>query len=399
MSELFRWGVRTSFKIEPPVSDIVPEEVAIMVPAHNEELVIRDTIESLLLLVPASNIFVISDASQDKTVSIVESMGAQVLDLKVSHGKAGALRAGIDHFNLLFRFKAITFVDADTRLRSDYLKNALPLFADKKVVAVAGYAKTIWNPKKLSWTQKLFILHRDRVYFLSQRFIKFGQTTRFANVTHIIPGFASIYRAKVPFHIDMNPPGLVIEDFNMTFEVHHKHLGIIAHHPSVVAYTQDPDNKDDYFRQIKRWHLGLWQTVRFHGLWPSLFSASLILTLFELVLGNFILLYAPVVLFFGIIPGILAESPSAVALGWAPTLLVYSLSPIYFFTVVGVMWCADYVLTIITAVCERRASYLFFGLAFPFVRILDAVAFLGAIPRAFSVHSSGRWVSPTRRAG
>jgi poly-beta-1,6-N-acetyl-D-glucosamine synthase len=58
---------------------------------------------------------------------------------------------------------------------------------------------------------------------------------------------------------------------------------------------------------------------------------------------------------------------------------------------------SDYILTIITALSQRRKEYLYIGLLFPFVRFIDAVAFLSAIPRALLVKSSGRWVSPSRR--
>ena len=55
-----------------------------------------------------------------------------------------------------------------------------------------------------------------------------------------------MYRVDVLDQIDIAAPGLVIEDFNMTFEVHAKKLGRIAFRPDVaVAYTQDPDTWDD----------------------------------------------------------------------------------------------------------------------------------------------------------
>ena len=37
-----------------------------------------------------------------------------------------------------------------------------------------------------------------------------------------------MYRTRVLPEIDMNPPGLVIEDFNMTFEVYQKRLGKVG---------------------------------------------------------------------------------------------------------------------------------------------------------------------------
>ena len=51
-----------------------------------------------------------------------------------------------------------------------------------------------------------------------------------------------MYRTDALAQIDVTGAGLVIEDFNMTFEIHAKKLGRIEFHPSAaVAYTQDPD--------------------------------------------------------------------------------------------------------------------------------------------------------------
>ena len=43
-------------------------------------------------------------------------------------------------------------------------------------------------------------------------------------VVTIVPGFASMYRTDAVAQIDVTGAGLVIEDFNMTFEIHAKKL-------------------------------------------------------------------------------------------------------------------------------------------------------------------------------
>src|SRR3972149_5925447 len=191
--------------------------------------------------------------------------------------------------------------------------------------------------------------------------LKFGQPWRYTNVTHIVPGFASMYRTSALEYITMNPPGLVIEDFNMTFEIHHKRLGIVAHDPRVVGFTQDPDNLRDYYRQIKRWHLGFWQTVRFHGLWPGKFWASLSLTLVEAVTSGLFFLGLPLLVLVWFVPGI----PGFVTVSiWLHAHLI-----------AGWLWWGvfvpDYALTIIAAIAQKRPHYLMVGIAFPFIRFFD----------------------------
>ena len=74
---------------------------------------------------------------------VARAAGANVLELTPNRGKAGALAAGIEHFQLCRRFQVVLLLDADTHLAPDYLATGLPLFDDPEVVAVAGRARTI----------------------------------------------------------------------------------------------------------------------------------------------------------------------------------------------------------------------------------------------------------------
>lgn len=363
-------------------------QVAVIVPAHNEELVIVKTIESLLPLVPHANIFVISDGSKDRTAAIARRHNVNVLELDPAHGKAGALLAGIDYFELDRRFEAVVFVDADTVLPKDYLKEALPYFRDSDVVAIAGYARTIWNPARQNFRQTYFIIHREIVYTLSQLLLKFGQSWKYANVATIVPGFASIYRASVLKKIDLNPPGLVIEDFNMTFEVHHKKLGKIVHHPRISGYTQDPDNLHDYFRQIKRWDLGFWQTIRHHRLWPSKFSFFLAVFVAEVLLSSLILVAAPLTLLLSLAIAAVPE--------YYPQIMIWQ--EFILQLIIFCIWIPNIIAAMIVGIIQKRPIYFIYAPFLIFLKFLDSIALILMLYKAFLVRSSGRWVSPSRRA-
>ena len=119
-------------------------------------------------------------------------------------------------------------LDADTRVQPGYFAAALPMFdapaggrrrglrQDRHATGCCRRSATCWSATG------------PRIYAIGQRVLKFGQTSRHFNATPIVPGFASIYRTEVLPRIDMNPPGLVIEDFNMTFEVYQKRLGKVG---------------------------------------------------------------------------------------------------------------------------------------------------------------------------
>ena len=373
------WQNRTkprqlAVKVDPAVR---PAEVAVLIAAHNEELVIEETIATAAALVPVGNIHVISDGSTDATALIARRAGVNVLELSPNRGKAGALAAGMEYSDLASNYKAVLLLDADTRLAADYLATGLPLFNDPEVVAVAGRARSLPDRGRQGAVGRILLAYRERLYTVVQLLLKYGQAAKPANVVTIVPGFASMYRSSVLAHIDVDAPGLLIEDFNMTFEIHAKKLGRIDFHPSAaVAYTQDPDNFHDYVRQIRRWSLGFWQTVRRHGLHIGGFWAALLLHIVELITASVVLVLVIPALLAGALLDVMILRPQDVLLG---------------------ILLPDYLLTVVTACVLRRPGLLLLGLVFPLVRLVDAAVCLVTALQAWTRKTTGVWVSPARR--
>ena len=373
---------------------LTPDDVAVLIAAHNEELVLASTIRSAAAAVPAGNIFVASDASRDATADIARASGARCVELLPNRGKAGALVAAIEHFRLADRFAVVLLLDADTHLAANYMDTGLPFFDDPSVVAVAGRAATIVTPAPPTRMGRFLVAYRERFYVVVQYLLKFGQAARPANVVSIVPGFASMYRSQILADIDITAPGLAIEDFNMTFEVHAKKLGRIAFHPqAAIAYTQDPDTLTDYTKQLRRWTLGFWQTVRRHGFRFGKFWGALALYVFELITSSIMmLLFLPLLL---LSTGATVWAEVAVERSELAASIAATIPPAA--VVIGVI-VPDYLLTILTVIITRRPHYLLLGLGFPFVRIVDAFICLWTLPQAFLGRSSGTWKSPVRRS-
>jgi biofilm PGA synthesis N-glycosyltransferase PgaC len=236
--------------------------------------------------------------------------------------------------------------------------------------------------------------HRMKIYAMGQRMLKYGQTSRHLNATPIIPGFASMYRTAVLPHMDMNPPGLVIEDFNMTFEVYQRRLGKVGFTMGAVAVTQDPDNLRDYVRQTKRWALGLWQTVRRHPPRLNLFTAMLALMLLELVTSSLMFVVLPVIVLVLAVPDLVTSAVSWPGFGPLYTAVSahMTLERIFFGVAVP-----DFGVTLLVAATERRPRLLLAIFFFPFMRVLDAAIGLYSIPQAWLANSDGRWKSPARK--
>jgi poly-beta-1,6-N-acetyl-D-glucosamine synthase len=387
-------GTRRSRPVAATGGGLAVADVAVLIPAHNEALVIGESLRSIMALVPRQNVHVVSDGSTDATVQVARRAGARVIETDRNVGKAGALQQAIERFGLVRRFALVMLLDADTRVQPGYFGAALPMFADPEVVAVAGCVRTALD-RKLSPSGNVLVGHRTRIYTVGQRALKFGQTYLRSNATPIVPGFASLYRTRVLPKIDMNPPGLVIEDFNMTFEVYQKRLGKVGFSLGAVAVTQDPDTLRDYVRQTKRWATGLWQTVRRHPPQANLFTAMLALLLLELITSSVLFVLLPLIALILVVPDLAAGT---LAWPWFDEVFRTVSAHVKLTAVAFGVLVPDYLLTCAVALIDRRPRLLLLGVFFPLLRILDASIALYSVPAAWLSRSSGRWKSPARRA-
>ena len=193
----------------------------------------------------------------------------------------------------------------------------------------------------------------------------------------------------------MNPPGLVIEDFNMTFQVHRRGLGRIAFTPRVSVDNLEPIRLRDYRKQVRRWNLGFWQTVRYNGVWPSRFWLSLALNLTESLLAATAILASVVMAAVLLLPPI--TDGAIFAVPWFGVLHDavgrYISLPLLFMAV----FLPDFFLTCIVAALRRRPVYLLYGLGFTYFRVVDAFLAWRCIPLAWTAKSNGQWTPPARR--
>jgi cellulose synthase/poly-beta-1,6-N-acetylglucosamine synthase-like glycosyltransferase len=309
-----------------------------------------------------------------------------VVAIRPNGGKAKALELLIDVYSICDRFEVVLISDADAQPAPDYLEHALPLFDDPQVVAVAGHATPRWRTHWFPRWSMLFAAYRVRLYRVLQAMVRYGQTWRHCNVSYIVPGFSSLYRSTVLPYIDVAAPGLSVEDFNMTFAIHRKRLGRIAYTPKARSVSQEAYGFRDYYRQVKRWHLGFWQTIRRHGVWVSGFWLALGVFLVEMILQSLAFLLLPTVLVWFLVQG-----GEPVALLPGPGGVVLSPADL----AIGV-FLADYAVTLLVAVVDRKPILAIYGVAFVLLRWVDSFLFLAALPLAFITTSDGRWVSPKR---
>ena len=114
--------------------------VSIMIPAHNEEEVISNTVENILQLdYPSFEIIVIDDRSSDNTANVInelankyEKVVAYIRDKDVFPGKSAVLNDALK----IAKGEAILVFDADATVEPDFLNRLVPFLEPADVGAV-----------------------------------------------------------------------------------------------------------------------------------------------------------------------------------------------------------------------------------------------------------------------
>ncbi len=127
-------------KHPPVVNENYKPFVTVMIPAHNEEAVIANTVENVLKMdYPAFEVIVIDDRSSDSTASIIKSLEekhenvkALIRDDDAFSGKSAVLN---DAFKIA-KGDAILVFDADATVDSDFLNKLVPQLEPADVGAV-----------------------------------------------------------------------------------------------------------------------------------------------------------------------------------------------------------------------------------------------------------------------
>lgn len=131
--------------------------VTLVIPAFNEEKVIKSKLENCLELnYPRErlDILVVTDGSTDQTADIVihyQNSGVRLLHHPERRGKIGAINNAMPHINS----DIAVFSDANNMYEKEALKELVAPFSDDRVGAVSG-AKTILKGDGLHGERELY---------------------------------------------------------------------------------------------------------------------------------------------------------------------------------------------------------------------------------------------------
>ncbi len=245
---------RTGGRPQPPLPDASLPEISVMIPCHNEELVLARTLQALLALDYPSEkleILVINDGSTDRTAEVAKPFTAdprlrllEVPALRAARGKAAALNFGVRYA----RHAVLAVYDADNTPEPGALRPlAERLVRDPRLGAAIGIYRAI-NRRRALLTRFLNI---EGIGF--QWIIQAGRWMLLKFVT--LPGTNYVIRRSLVESLGGWDEQALTEDAELTLRVYQAGY-VVQLVPASRTWEQEPETLRVWFRQRHRWVRG-----------------------------------------------------------------------------------------------------------------------------------------------
>jgi len=228
--------------------------VSVLVAAHNEEAVIRETVERLLELDwPSFDVTVVDDGSTDRTsellIPLAEKGRIRLLTKRVNEGKAMALNDSLP----LLAGEIVLIVDADGRPEPDVLHWMVPHFVRvPRVAAVTG------NPRVVNTTTLLAKLQAIEfsatVSVLRRAQATWGRLMTFS-------GICTALRKSAIEEVGRFRVGMATEDIALAWQLQTTYADV-RYEPRALFAMQVPETLPAWWSQRTRWARGLAQVLR-----------------------------------------------------------------------------------------------------------------------------------------
>jgi cellulose synthase/poly-beta-1,6-N-acetylglucosamine synthase-like glycosyltransferase/spore germination protein YaaH/peptidoglycan/xylan/chitin deacetylase (PgdA/CDA1 family) len=233
-----------------------PPGVTVLIPAHNEETVIVQTVKSVLASdLQDLHIIVVNDGSGDRTGELLDGNFGQNPRVTILHqvnrGKAAALARALGEA----KTEIVVTIDADTEIEPDAISKLLRHFSDEKVGAVAGNVKVGNRSRWLTRWQAL-------EYITSQNMEK--RAFDLLNCITVVPGALGAWRKKAIEAAGGINADTVAEDADLTIGI--RRLGWhVDYEEEAIAWTEAPETPGILIRQRFRWTFGTLQSFWKHS--------------------------------------------------------------------------------------------------------------------------------------
>lgn len=252
----FYWRRERGVSMQPPQLTSYPL-VSMLIPAHNEEGTIEESVLSVLKSdYPNLEIIIIDDASTDRTGDILEALTYKYKNLKVLHlqknmGKANGL-------NLAFAMshgEIIMTIDADSLLDKNAIYWTVWHFQKfPRVGAVTG------NPRVRNRTS---LLARIQTAEYSSVIGLIKRTQRLMGKIMTVSGVVAAWRRAAIINVGLWNSTIITDDIEMTWKLE-THFWDIRYEPNIICWMLVPETLKGLWNQRKRWAQGGIEVIRTH---------------------------------------------------------------------------------------------------------------------------------------
>ncbi len=374
-----------------PRLDVYPR-VAILVPCHNEEVVIRDALMQLAQnRYPNFEIIAIDDGSTDRTNEILQEMAGKIDSLRVvtltrNMGKAMALKAGAIASSSEF----LMCIDADALLDKHALFWMVQHFLEgPRVGAVTG------NPRVVN---RASLLARIQIGEFSAIVGMIKRTQRKLGRIFTVSGVNTCFRRAALHSVGYWSPGTVTEDIDVSWKLQLRHWDI-RYEPHALTWILVPESLRTLWKQRLRWAQGgVEAAIRYAGSifkWNSRRMWSVYIEYWVGVLWCYAFAFT-VICWIG--TNFLPRGD------WPPSLAVHTLVPGWTGVILAFTCLAQFTVgLVLDSFYERRGliRYLFWAIWYPAVYwLISAATTVVAVPKGIYKYGKTRyavWRSPKRR--
>jgi cellulose synthase/poly-beta-1,6-N-acetylglucosamine synthase-like glycosyltransferase len=280
------------------VSPLAPP-ISLLVPAHNEERTIAESVRSLVALdYPELEVIVVNDGSSDRTLQVlkdefqllatdllyVQEVPSKpvrgiymsqieprllVVDKEAGGCKADAINAALNAASSPY----VCVVDADSILEKDaLLRIMVPILSDpRRVIAAGGIVRVLNGSRVAEGTLKEVRLPKRPIEIIQvveylRAFLIGREGWAHFNMLPIISGAFGIFRRDLVRAVGGFRPEAIGEDVDLVVRLHRHMLEqkqdyLIAYVPDPVCWTEVPADTSSLRKQRGRWQKGLLDTL------------------------------------------------------------------------------------------------------------------------------------------
>lgn len=227
--------------------------VDILIPAHNEGVVIRETIEAMLgIRYPGDlQIYVLNDNSSDDTSEIAQSFDdtfKNVHHIKVPPGEPRGKSRVLNYGLSISENKYYCVYDADNQPEADALVKLVAIAEqNERSAGAVGYVRTM--NESANWLTRMISIEFQVFQLLMQS----GRWQLFK--TGSLTGTNMLVKRSVIEELGGYDPYAIAEDAELTLRITQKgyYLPIV---PDSITWEQEPETLSVYIKQRTRWLQG-----------------------------------------------------------------------------------------------------------------------------------------------